>query len=89
MPNKVGRRMFVSSAPAEYDPAKAEEAHREQLRGRYPAHEARVQVEPPGRECSHPYTETDQRKPYIPVDDGPAPSLDEGVAFRQKLDSKY
>ena len=42
---------------------------------------------PPGptRETSRPFTETAQRKPYIPVADLREPTLDEGVSFRQKL----
>lgn len=53
-------------------------------------------VEPPGmppkrrspgptRSTSEPYCETNQRKPYQPVEDHSTPSLDEGVSFRQKL----
>lgn len=42
---------------------------------------------PPGptRTTSHPYTETNQRKPYQPVEDTSTPGLDEGVSFRQSF----
>lgn len=43
--------------------------------------------EPPAatRETSRPFTETPQRKPYLPVEDTSTPSVDDGVSFRQKL----
>jgi hypothetical protein len=42
---------------------------------------------PPGptRTTSHPWAETNQRKPYQPVEDTSTPSLDDGVSYRQKL----
>ena len=42
---------------------------------------------PPGptRTTSHPYFETNQRKPYMPVEDISTPPLEDGVSFRQKL----
>lgn len=39
----------------------------------------------PTRTSSNPYCETNQRKPYQPVEDISTPGLDEGVAYRQKL----
>lgn len=53
-------------------------------------------TEPPGmppkrtspgatRTTSNPYCETNQRKPYQPVEDTSTPDLSEGVSYRQKL----
>lgn len=40
---------------------------------------------PPTRTTSRPWSETDQRKPYLPTEDTSTPSLDEGVSFRQSF----
>lgn len=42
---------------------------------------------PPGatRSTSMPFTETAQRKPYLPVEDTSEPDLDDGVSYRQTL----
>lgn len=37
------------------------------------------------RTTSRPYTETDERKPYLPVQDTSIPKVEEGVSFRQAL----
>lgn len=57
----------------------------EQQRGVDPLGEARHPAPGPTRTTSHPYTETNQRKPYLPVEDTSTPSLDDGVAYRQKI----
>lgn len=40
----------------------------------------------PTRTTSHPFAETNQRKPYMPVSDTSTPALDEGISFRQSID---
>lgn len=40
----------------------------------------------PTRTTSCPYSETPNRKPYLPVEDTSKPTLDDGVSFRQRID---
>jgi hypothetical protein len=39
----------------------------------------------PTRTTARPWSETDQRKPYLPTEDISTPSLDDGVSFRQSF----
>lgn len=55
-----------------------------------------IGCEPPGgdprrerpeatRSTAHPWTETDNRKPYMPTEDESTPGLSEGLSFRQSF----
>jgi len=37
------------------------------------------------RTTARPWSETDNRKPYLPTEDVSTPSLDEGISFRQSF----
>ena len=69
---------------AELPPLCVDDDYREQIIG----HETIPgghKTYPPTRTTSRPYAETNQRKPYLPVEDISTPGLDEGVSYRQKL----
>lgn len=76
-----GRKVFVAEAPPN-DPLMDEQV-RAQVRG----HESDPGIKPPAptRTTSQPFTETDQRKPYLPVEDTSVPGLDDGTSFRQGI----
>lgn len=76
------RKVFCSNTGG-VDPAYEQEM-REQVSGHDPLGRGEA---PPGptRTTSRPWAETDQRKPYLPVEDTSTPSLDEGLSFRQKF----
>lgn len=55
-----------------------------------------IGCEPPGgiprrerpeatRSTARPWSETDNRKPYLPTEDESTPALDEGLSFRQSF----
>jgi hypothetical protein len=60
-----------------------ENAMKEQVRGHEP--DPGRQAPGPTRTTSHPYAETNQRKPYLPTEDTSTPALDDGVSFRQSI----
>lgn len=66
------------------DMAEYERAMKEQMTGHETIPGGRKSPGPTV-ETSCPYTETPQRKPYLPVADIREPTLEEGVSYRQKL----
>lgn len=80
-PRSNSPKVFVSEGGGQHD---YERELREQMAGHDPLGRGRAAPEPT-RTTSHPWTETDQRKPYLPVEDTSTPSLDDGVSFRQRI----
>lgn len=69
--------------PVLFDPKEFLDLERQNARGFEP--DPGRPAPGPTRTTSEPWTETPQRKPYMPVEDTSIPSLEDGVSFRQTL----
>lgn len=58
---------------------------RDNLVGRDPLGDSQPERPTATRTTARPWTETDNRKPFLPTEDVSTPSLEDGVSFRQSF----
>jgi hypothetical protein len=77
------KKDFIGVVPC-FDDAEFVRIMRDNVSGRSPDGVGRA-APGPTRTTSQPFAETNQRKPYLPVEDTSTPPLADGVSFRQKI----